>query len=115
MATRGAARINVELAQRPGSDPAPPGRAELHAPSSPGQAALIRSPAAQQLLWAWVGSARYSGPVATAGPLRAEFLRDRRPSTAGSTTTTATPTTPLLTHRPSVSGAGWWIRGRRGR
>ena len=52
--------------------------AEHLAPAGPGQAALIRSPAAQQLLWAWVPSARYSGPVATAGPLRAEFLRDLR-------------------------------------
>ncbi|MEC4020321.1 hypothetical protein [Streptomyces sp. H27-D2] len=42
----------------------------------PKQAALIRSPAAQQLLWAWVKDARTSGPVATASPLRAEFLSD---------------------------------------
>ncbi|MEV0620521.1 hypothetical protein AB0I81_44865 [Nonomuraea sp. NPDC050404] len=43
----------------------------------PGQAELIRSPAAQQLLWGWVGSADYSGPVTT-NPLRAEFVEDLR-------------------------------------
>jgi hypothetical protein len=43
-----------------------------------GQADLIRSPAAQQVLWAWVESARYSGPVATASLLRVEFLEDLR-------------------------------------
>ncbi|MFB4282796.1 MULTISPECIES: hypothetical protein [unclassified Nonomuraea] len=47
-------------------------------PAVPGQADLIRSPAAQQLLWAWVESGRYSGPVATASPLRVEFLEDLR-------------------------------------
>ncbi|MBC3840140.1 alpha/beta hydrolase [Streptacidiphilus sp. 4-A2] len=40
----------------------------------PTQADLIKSPAAQQLLWAWVPDARTSGPVATASDLRAEFL-----------------------------------------
>ncbi len=44
----------------------------------PGQAELLRSPAAQQTLWAWVPDARYSGPVATASSLRAEFLRELR-------------------------------------
>ncbi|MFI7616072.1 esterase/lipase family protein [Nonomuraea terrae] len=43
----------------------------------PGQAELIRSPAAQQLLWGWVDSADFSGPV-TANPLRQEFLDDLR-------------------------------------
>lgn len=43
-----------------------------------GQAGLISSPAAQQTLWAWVESDRYSGPVATASPLRVEFLEDLR-------------------------------------
>ncbi|WP_052422868.1 hypothetical protein [Nonomuraea candida] len=43
----------------------------------PGQAELIRSPAAQQLLWGWVESADYSGPV-TDNPLRREFLEDLR-------------------------------------
>ncbi|NUP02866.1 MAG: hypothetical protein HOW59_33580 [Nonomuraea sp.] len=43
-----------------------------------GQADLIRSPAAQQLLWGWVGDARYSGPVATASPLRTAFVEDLR-------------------------------------
>ncbi|WP_327587499.1 hypothetical protein OHA25_11185 [Nonomuraea sp. NBC_00507] len=42
-----------------------------------GQAELIRSPAAQQLLWAWAESASYSGQV-TASPLRKEFLDDLR-------------------------------------
>ncbi|NRQ39166.1 hypothetical protein HII36_46200 [Nonomuraea sp. NN258] len=44
----------------------------------PAQADLIRSPAAQQLLWGWVESAGYSGEVATASPLRAAFLDDLR-------------------------------------
>ncbi|GAA3116919.1 hypothetical protein ACFFR3_32965 [Nonomuraea salmonea] len=44
----------------------------------PGQAALIRSPAAQQLLWGWVDDADYSGPVTSASPLRLEFLEDLR-------------------------------------
>ncbi|MGW0802373.1 esterase/lipase family protein [Nonomuraea sp. NPDC002799] len=49
-------------------------------PSSdgPGQAELIRSPAAQQLLWGWVPDADYSGPVTTASQLRTEFLDDLR-------------------------------------
>ncbi|MFG3255819.1 hypothetical protein [Streptomyces sp. NPDC048172] len=42
------------------------------------QAALVRSPAAQQLLWGWVPGAATPGPVATASPLRAEFLRELR-------------------------------------
>jgi hypothetical protein len=45
-------------------------------PGQPAQADLIKSPAAQQLLWAWVPAADYSGPVATASPLRGEFLAD---------------------------------------
>ncbi|MFJ9406429.1 hypothetical protein [Streptomyces sp. NPDC101393] len=45
-------------------------------PDQPKQAELIRSPAAQQLLWGWVENAKYSGPVATASPLREEFLRE---------------------------------------
>ncbi|MFF2039932.1 hypothetical protein ACFVVX_05860 [Kitasatospora sp. NPDC058170] len=40
------------------------------------QADLIRSAAAQQLLWAWVENSKYSGPVATSSPLRKEFLAD---------------------------------------
>lgn len=44
----------------------------------PGQAELIRSPAAQQLLWGWVESADYSGPVTSSSPLRQEFLEDLR-------------------------------------
>ncbi|GAA3548430.1 hypothetical protein GCM10022419_030900 [Nonomuraea rosea] len=47
-------------------------------PGEPGPADLIRSPAAQQLLWAWVESARYSGPVSTASPLRTAFIEDLR-------------------------------------
>ncbi|MEW9550323.1 hypothetical protein [Nonomuraea sp. NPDC050783] len=43
-----------------------------------GQADLISSPMAQQVLWAWVESGRYSGPVATASLLRVEFLEDLR-------------------------------------
>lgn len=42
----------------------------------PSKAALLRSPAAQQLLWAWIEDSRYSGPVATASPLRAQFVRE---------------------------------------
>ncbi|GLZ37298.1 hypothetical protein [Actinokineospora sp. NBRC 105648] len=42
----------------------------------PGQADLIRSEAAQQLLWAWVPDAKYSGPVATSSDLRGTFLDD---------------------------------------
>ncbi|MFD8708185.1 hypothetical protein ACFV1W_37345 [Kitasatospora sp. NPDC059648] len=52
---------------------------EKLAPSKPGQpsqADLIRSPAAQQLLWAWVPDAKYSGEVATASDLRTEFVRE---------------------------------------
>lgn len=45
-------------------------------PGGPKQADLIRSPAAQQLLWGWVENSRYSGPVATASPLRGEFLAE---------------------------------------
>lgn len=40
------------------------------------QADLIRSPAAQQLLWAWVENSKYEGPVATSSRLRKEFLAD---------------------------------------
>jgi hypothetical protein len=43
-----------------------------------GQAELIRSPAAQQLLWGWAGSASHSGEVTAASPLRREFLDDLR-------------------------------------
>ncbi|MFD0276828.1 esterase/lipase family protein [Kitasatospora sp. NPDC127111] len=45
-------------------------------PSGAKQADLIRSEAAQQLLWAWVENSKYSGPVATSSPLRKEFLDD---------------------------------------
>ncbi|MFE2411077.1 hypothetical protein ACFXDE_22295 [Kitasatospora sp. NPDC059408] len=45
-------------------------------PDGAKQADLVRSPAAQQLLWAWVENSKYSGPVATASPLRKEFLDD---------------------------------------
>ncbi|WP_371519142.1 hypothetical protein [Kitasatospora sp. NBC_01300] len=45
-------------------------------PDGAKQADLIRSPAAQQLLWAWVENAKYSGPVATSSDLRKEFLAD---------------------------------------
>ncbi|MEW9549814.1 hypothetical protein [Nonomuraea sp. NPDC050783] len=41
-----------------------------------GQAELIRSPAAQQLLWGWVPGTSYSGPVTTSSPLRKELLDD---------------------------------------
>lgn len=44
----------------------------------PTQAALIRSPAAQQLLWAWVPDAKYDGPVATASELRTTFVNELR-------------------------------------
>ncbi|MER7848135.1 hypothetical protein ABTZ03_29805 [Kitasatospora sp. NPDC096077] len=43
-------------------------------PGKPSQADLIRSEAAQQLLWAWVPDAKYSGEVATASELRTEFV-----------------------------------------
>ncbi|MDT0616128.1 lipase family protein [Streptomyces lancefieldiae] len=49
---------------------------EKLAPAEPSQAALIRSPAAQQLLWAWVPDAKYSGEVATASDLRKDFVRE---------------------------------------
>ncbi|MFE7114012.1 esterase/lipase family protein [Streptomyces sp. NPDC057654] len=49
---------------------------EKLAPAEPSQAALIRSPAAQQLLWAWVPDAKYSGEVATASELRKDFVRE---------------------------------------
>ncbi|MFD0361194.1 hypothetical protein ACFQZZ_06990 [Nocardia sp. GCM10030253] len=49
---------------------------EALTPGKPSKADLIRSPAAQQLLWAWVDDSRYSGPVATASPLRAQFLQE---------------------------------------
>ncbi|MFB7664696.1 hypothetical protein ACFC1R_12225 [Kitasatospora sp. NPDC056138] len=45
-------------------------------PDAPKQAELIRSPAAQQLLWAWVDSAKYEGPVATSSELRKQFLAE---------------------------------------
>ncbi|MEV0230640.1 hypothetical protein [Nonomuraea sp. NPDC050786] len=45
---------------------------------APGQAELIRSPAAQQLLWGWVEGEDYSGPVTTASRLRTDFLDDLR-------------------------------------
>jgi hypothetical protein len=48
-------------------------------PTEPGKnkpADLIRSPAAQQLLWAWVENARYSGPVATSSELRTKFVEE---------------------------------------
>lgn len=43
-------------------------------PEGAKQADLIRSPAAQQLLWAWVENSKYSGPVATSSRLRKDFL-----------------------------------------
>ncbi|MER7622504.1 hypothetical protein [Streptomyces sp. NPDC126503] len=49
---------------------------EKLAPAEPSQAALIRSPAAQQLLWAWVPDSTYTGEVATASELRREFVRE---------------------------------------
>ncbi|MFD8964883.1 esterase/lipase family protein [Streptomyces sp. NPDC059568] len=45
-------------------------------PDAPKQAELIRSPAAQQLLWSWVENAKYSGPVATSSELRKQFLAE---------------------------------------
>ncbi|WP_051969163.1 lipase family protein [Kitasatospora azatica] len=48
--------------------PVPPGEVK--------KAELIRSPAAQQLLYAWVPDAKYSGPVATASELRTQFLAE---------------------------------------
>lgn len=45
-------------------------------PDSPKQAELIRSAAAQQLLWAWVENSKYEGPVATSSKLRTDFLRE---------------------------------------
>ncbi|MBD0692947.1 hypothetical protein BG452_11830 [Streptomyces sp. CBMA123] len=45
-------------------------------PGRPSQADLIRSEAAQQLLWAWVPDATYSGDVATASELRTDFVRE---------------------------------------
>ncbi|MER8186044.1 hypothetical protein [Kitasatospora sp. NPDC094015] len=50
-------------------------------PTEPGkvkEAELIRSPAAQQLLYAWVPDAKYEGPVATASELRVQFLSELR-------------------------------------
>ncbi|WP_141718172.1 hypothetical protein [Nocardia altamirensis] len=49
---------------------------EAVAPGKASKASLIRSPAAQQLLWAWVEDSRYSGPVATASPLRGQFVQE---------------------------------------
>ncbi|WP_370155648.1 hypothetical protein [Streptacidiphilus sp. EB129] len=45
-------------------------------PDAPKRAELIRSPAAQQLLWAWVENAKYSGQVATSSELRKQFLAE---------------------------------------
>ncbi|MFI9511342.1 hypothetical protein [Nocardia sp. NPDC052566] len=45
-------------------------------PLKASKAALLRSPAAQQLLYAWVEDSRYSGPVATASPLRTQFVEE---------------------------------------
>ncbi|MGW1997984.1 hypothetical protein [Embleya sp. NPDC001921] len=48
-------------------------------PAKPGkvkEAELIRSPAAQQLLYAWVPDAKYEGPVATSSELRTQFLAE---------------------------------------
>jgi hypothetical protein len=47
-------------------------------PGEPTQADLIKSPAAQQLLWGWMAGLDKSGPVATASPLRGDFLDDLR-------------------------------------
>ncbi|WP_229927070.1 hypothetical protein [Kitasatospora indigofera] len=50
-------------------------------PAEPGkvkEAELIRSPAAQQLLYAWVPDAKYEGPVATSSELRTQFLHELR-------------------------------------
>ncbi|RKT55575.1 hypothetical protein [Saccharothrix australiensis] len=49
---------------------------EALSPAEPSQAALIRSPAAQQLLWTWVPDAKYSGGVATASELRKDFVHE---------------------------------------
>ncbi|MEU6723198.1 hypothetical protein ABZ917_05750 [Nonomuraea wenchangensis] len=43
-----------------------------------GQAELIRSPAAQQLLWGWLPGTGYSGRVTDSSPLRKELLEDLR-------------------------------------
>jgi hypothetical protein len=48
-------------------------------PAKPGkikEAELIRSPAAQQLLYAWVPDAKYEGAVATSSELRKQFLAE---------------------------------------
>jgi hypothetical protein len=45
-------------------------------PNAPKQAELVRSAAAQQLLWAWVPDSKFSGEVATASPLRTQFLAE---------------------------------------
>ncbi|MGW7007739.1 hypothetical protein ACWGCW_34300, partial [Streptomyces sp. NPDC054933] len=48
-------------------------------PTEPGkvkEAELIRSPAAQQLLYAWVPDAKYAGPVATSSEMRQQFLAE---------------------------------------
>ncbi|OEJ28924.1 hypothetical protein AS594_35380 [Streptomyces agglomeratus] len=50
-------------------------------PAEPGkvkEAELIRSPAAQQLLYAWVPDAKYEGPVAASSALRTQFLAELR-------------------------------------
>jgi hypothetical protein len=50
-------------------------------PTGPGtvkKAELIRSPAAQQLLYAWIPDAKYEGPVATSSELRTQFLGELR-------------------------------------
>ncbi|MFG2212782.1 hypothetical protein [Streptomyces sp. NPDC048638] len=50
-------------------------------PAKPGkvkEAELIRSPAAQQLLYAWIPDAKYDGPVATSSELRTQFLAELR-------------------------------------
>ncbi|HWS36380.1 MAG TPA: hypothetical protein VN408_27055 [Actinoplanes sp.] len=50
----------------------------LNPKAEPSQAALIRSDAAQQLLWARVPDSKYSGDVATASDLRREFVEELR-------------------------------------
>lgn len=48
-------------------------------PAGPGkikEAELIRSPAAQQLLYAWIPDAVHEGPVATSSELRTQFLSE---------------------------------------
>jgi hypothetical protein len=48
-------------------------------PAGPGkvkEAELVRSPAAQQLLYAWVPDAKYQGPVAASSALRTQFLSE---------------------------------------